>query len=100
MFAEDFMPAVLEEVGCSVTPWKNLDVDLLQGCMGLVYPGVDYVVEKGDALDSSVSQASLPSPHPTLTSHIGNRSNHELPKHYRDDRDNERSDIHEKIQDT
>jgi len=66
MFSEDFIPAVLEEVGCSATPWKNLDVDLLQGCTDLVYPGLDYTVEKGDALDLSVSQAPLPCPHPHI----------------------------------
>ncbi|KAF9641975.1 hypothetical protein BDM02DRAFT_3133425 [Thelephora ganbajun] len=50
---KDFIPAVLEEVGCSMTPWKNLDIDLLRGCMTLVYPGLDYNIEKGGPLDTS-----------------------------------------------
>jgi len=53
IFAEDFMPAVLEEVGCSATPWQNLNLNLLQGCVDLVYPGLDYVAETSDALDLS-----------------------------------------------
>ena len=58
-----FIPTVLEEVGCSVTPWTNPDVNALQRCADTVYPGVDYTVEKGDPLDVSVSQifgGSLP----------------------------------------
>lgn len=58
-FSEEFVPSVLEEVGCSATPWTNLDVRLLQGCMNLVYPELGYVVEKGDSLDMSVSQRPL-----------------------------------------
>ena len=49
------VPAVLEEVGCSVTPWANLDVSTLQGCVDTIYPGVDYTVRKGDLLELSVS---------------------------------------------
>jgi len=58
-FSEEFIPSVLEEVGCSATPWTNLDVKLIQGYTNSVYPGLDYVVEKGDPLDVSVSQCSL-----------------------------------------
>ena len=54
-FSEEFVPSVLEEVGCSETPWTGLDVELLQGCINFVYPELGYVVEKGDALDTSVS---------------------------------------------
>jgi len=61
IFSEDFIPYVIEEFGCSATPWQNLDTDLLQGCMNLAYPGLDYVVDKGDALESSVRQPSIPS---------------------------------------
>jgi hypothetical protein len=56
-----FIPSVIEEVGCSGTPWTNLDVQSLQGCMNLVYPGLGYIVEKGDALETSVSQFFLQS---------------------------------------
>ena len=55
IFAEDFIPLVIEEIGCSDTPWQNLEVDLLQGCMDNAYPGLDYVVEKGGSLDTLVS---------------------------------------------
>ena len=41
-FSEMFVPTVLEEVGCSTTPWVNPDVNSLQRCVDTVYPGVDY----------------------------------------------------------
>jgi hypothetical protein len=55
-FSEMFVPTVLEEVGCSATPWVNPDVNSLQRCVDTVYPGVDYTVQKGDPLDVSVSR--------------------------------------------
>ena len=58
-FSEEFIPSVLKEVRCSATPWTNLNVKLLQGCKDSMYPGLDYVVEKGDLLNISVSQCSL-----------------------------------------
>jgi len=60
-FSEEFIPSVLEEVGCSATPWTNLDIESLQSCMNLVYSELEYVVEKGDPLDMSVSQCPLQS---------------------------------------
>jgi hypothetical protein len=68
-FSEDLIPAVLEEVGCSRTPWENLDIDTIQVCVNKVYPTVEHVVKKGDALESSVSQPSLPIYEPALTLH-------------------------------
>ena len=53
-FSEEFIPTVIEEVGCSTTPWANLNVTLLQECMDLVYDGLEYTVEKGDAVEASV----------------------------------------------
>lgn len=54
-FSEMFVPTVLEEVGCSTAPWTNPDIHSLQRCVDIIYPGVDYIVEKGDPLDVSVS---------------------------------------------
>ena len=56
-----FIPTTLEEVGCSATPWNNLDVDSIQRCMNLVYPQLGHVVEKGDALEITVSECPFPS---------------------------------------
>ena len=58
-FADDFVPAIIQEMGCSLTPWQNLDINALQGYVNLVYPDLDHVVKKGDALISSVSRCSL-----------------------------------------
>ena len=66
VFSEDFVPLTIEEIGCSDTPWQTLDVDLIQGCIELAYPGLDYVVDKGGALDTLVSQPSFL---PTHSSH-------------------------------
>jgi hypothetical protein len=55
-FSEMFVPTVLEEVGCSVTPWTNPDINTLQHCVNTVYPGIEYTVEKGNPLDVSVSR--------------------------------------------
>jgi len=65
-FSREFIPSVLEEVGWSMTPWENLDVKTLQICMNDVYPELEYVVEKGDAIDLSVSSASPQSMYPHL----------------------------------
>lgn len=54
-FSEELIPLAIEEVGCSATPWVNVDVELLQVFMGTVYPGADHVVKKGDSVDASVS---------------------------------------------
>lgn len=70
-FSEDLIPAVLEEVGCSRAPWGNLDIDTIQVCVNEIYPRAGHIVEKGDALESSVSQPSLPIYVPALTLHIG-----------------------------
>ena len=59
IFSEDFIPAVIEEIGYSSTPWQNLNADELQGCVNLVYPGLDHVVEKGGPLEISVRQLSV-----------------------------------------
>jgi len=58
----DFVPAILEELGCSRTPWKNPDLDTIQACVNEVYPGLEYIVEKGDTLELSVSRTPLPLP--------------------------------------
>ena len=50
-----FVPTVLKEVGCSMAPWTNPNIHSLQRCVDTIYPGVDYIVEKGDLLDVSVS---------------------------------------------
>lgn len=72
-FAEDFVPVIIQEMGCSSAPWQNLDLDTLQECVNLVYPGHDYVVKKGDALVTSVSRVAHLSPahcaHNALTPH-------------------------------
>lgn len=65
-FSEEFIPTVIEEVGCSTTPWANLNVTLLQECMDLVYDGLEYTVEKGDAVEASVGHLSPLPPSPTL----------------------------------
>lgn len=54
LFADVFIPTALQEVGRSSTPWQNISVDVLQECVNVVYTGLDYVVERGDALESSV----------------------------------------------
>ena len=64
-FSEDFIPSVLEEVGWSTTPWQNLGINTLQICINQVYPTLGYVVEKGDAIDSSVSSPSIWSANPS-----------------------------------
>ena len=83
-FADDFVPAIIQEMGCSLTPWQNLDIDALQGCVNLVYPGLDHVIKKGDPLISSVSHNSL---HffPPLDVHLhptGKCTNDEFSKRY------------------
>lgn len=60
MFSEDFIPAVVEEVGRSDTPWKNLSVIGLQHFMDELYEGLDYSIEQGGIFHKSVSSASLP----------------------------------------
>jgi len=64
-FSEDFILSVLEEVGWSTTPWQNLNINTLQICTNQVYPTLGYVVEKGDAIDSSVSSPSVWSANPS-----------------------------------
>ena len=54
IFSEDSIPTVTEEIGYLLTPRQKLDVDGLQGCVNHICPGFDYVVEKGDPLESSV----------------------------------------------
>ena len=87
------MPSVLEEVGCSVTPWTNLDVESLQGCMNIVYPELEYVVEKGDPLNMSVSQRPFQSLCTTYLLRTGKRPNHELPECDRDDCTDQRQNL-------
>ena len=58
-FADNFIPAVLQEMGCSSAPWQNLSIDGLQECVNRVYPELEYVVNKGDALISAVSLVSI-----------------------------------------
>ena len=58
-FSEDFVPLTIEEIGCSDTPWQTLDIDLIQGCVDIAFPGLDYVADKGGALDTLVSQPSF-----------------------------------------
>ena len=58
-FADNFIPAVLQEMGCSSAPWQNLSIDGLQECVNRVYPELKYVVNKGDALISVVSLVSI-----------------------------------------
>ena len=55
-FSEELIPFVLHKVGCSATPWANLDVHLLQDFLSIVYPGTDHVVKKGDSVNASVSR--------------------------------------------
>ena len=54
-FADNFIPIVIQEMGDSEAPWENLPIDTLQECVDVIYPNLEYVVERGDALVSSVS---------------------------------------------
>ena len=75
-----FVPVALEEVGCSATPWVNLNVSSLQGCVDTVYPGIDYTVRKGDPLESSVSFFFFTPLRPTYPC-AGKLPGHGLPQH-------------------
>ena len=78
-FSEMFVPTVLEEVGCSVAPWTNPDVNSLQGCVDSIYPGIDYTVVKGSPLEISVSQMLLCPSVPCVYPHAGKLPGHGLP---------------------
>ena len=58
-FSEDFIPCVITEIGCSASPWLNLDVDTIQDYVNIVYTGYDYAVEHGDGFHSSVRLHTL-----------------------------------------
>ena len=92
-FSEEFIPSALEEVGCSATPWTNLNTESLQGYMNIIYPELEYVVEKGDPLDMSVSQNPFRSLCTMYLPHAGQRSNHELPECNWDDRTDQRQNL-------
>ena len=53
-FSDSFAPCVIAEMGCSASPWLNLDVDTVQGYVNLVYTGHEYTVEHGDGFHASV----------------------------------------------
>ena len=61
-FSDYFIPAVLEEIGCSDSPWKNLGVIKLQHLVDEVYEGLDYSIEPDGIFHKSVSSPSLPPP--------------------------------------
>ena len=46
-------------MGCSTSPWLNLDVDAVQGHVNVVYPGHEYAVEHGDGFCTSVRRPQL-----------------------------------------
>ena len=72
-------------MGDSEAPWENLPIDMLQECVNIVYLNLDYVVERGDALVSSVScSASFVSISPFNKSFFltGKSTNDELSKHH------------------
>ena len=100
MFSEEFIPAVLEEVGRSGSPWRNLGTIALQYCVDDVYQG-DYTIEADGPIVKAVSSSSCPAS-PTrqfspLT--IGNRQNPELPKCHRHSCHHERPSVCEEVQD-
>lgn len=41
-------------MGCSPSPWENLEVDTVQGYVNFVYPGHEHAVEHGDGFHASV----------------------------------------------
>jgi hypothetical protein len=53
-FSESFAPCIIAEMGRSSSPWSRLDIDAVQACVNLTYPGREYAVEHGDAFDASV----------------------------------------------
>jgi len=80
-FSDEFIPSVLEEVGWSTTPWENPNVKTLQICMSEVYPTIEYVVEKGDTIETSVGSPLPSACIPTLNYHIGKWESDDLPQH-------------------
>lgn len=54
-FSNHFVPCIITEMGCSTSPWSNLDADTIQGHVNFIYAGHDYTVEHGDAFHASVS---------------------------------------------
>ena len=58
-FSEDFVPCVITEMGCSASPWLNLDVDTVQEYVNIVYTGYNYAVEHGDGFHSSLRPRTL-----------------------------------------
>ena len=58
-FSEDFVPCVITEIGCSASPWLNLDLDTIQDYVNIIYTGYDYAVEHGDGFHSSVRPHTL-----------------------------------------
>ena len=54
-FSNDFVPYIITKMGCSASPWSNLDADTVQGHVNFIYSGHDYAVEHGNAFHSSVS---------------------------------------------
>ena len=58
-FADNFIPAVLLEMWCSSAPWQNLIINGLQESINHVYPELEYIVNKGNALISVVSLVSI-----------------------------------------
>ena len=58
-FSDHFTPHVIAEMGCSGSPWSNLDVDTIQDYVNFVYTGYDYAVEHGDGFHSTVRPHTL-----------------------------------------
>lgn len=58
-FSKDFIPYVITEIGCSVSPWLNLDVNTVQDYVNIIYMGYDYAIEHGDGFHSLVRPHTL-----------------------------------------
>ena len=58
-FSDDFTPSVIAEMGCSASPWLNLDVDTIQGHVNVIYVGHEYTVGHGDGFYTSVRPRTL-----------------------------------------
>ena len=98
MFADNFVPAIIEELGCSEAPWANLSIDMLQECVNTLYPSLDYALKKGDALISLVTILPLCSTFNICLPITVKGTNHELPELYWECRRHQSSEIHVKIQ--
>ena len=79
-------------MGCSASPWLNLDVDTVQEYVNIVYTGYDYAVEHGDGFHSSVRPRTLIF-NEVLTSFKDQQPHNDLPEYHWQHRTHKRSKL-------